>query len=34
MRKTILGLALLGSLVVKAQNKPNIILIMADDGWN
>ena len=34
MRKTILGFALLGSFSAQAQNKPNIILIMADDlGW-
>ena len=34
MRKTILGLVFLGALTAGAQNKPNIILIMADDlGW-
>jgi len=34
MRKTFLGLAFIGALTAGAQNKPNIILIMADDlGW-
>lgn len=31
MRITIFGLALLGALTAKAQNKPNFIIILADD---
>jgi arylsulfatase A-like enzyme len=34
MKLTFLGLGLLGMLSTEAQNKPNIILLMADDlGW-
>jgi len=34
MKKTILGLAIMSTLAAGAQNKPNIILLMADDlGW-
>lgn len=34
MRKTFLGIALLGILAAQARQKPNIILLMADDlGW-
>lgn len=34
MRKTILGLAIICALTSEAQNKPNIIFLMADDlGW-
>lgn len=34
MKLTFLGLAFLGMLSAEAQNKPNIILLMADDlGW-
>ncbi len=34
MRNTLLGFALFGALSANAENKPNIILVMADDlGW-
>jgi arylsulfatase A-like enzyme len=34
MRNTLLGFALFGTLLADGENKPNIILVMADDlGW-